>query len=148
MASDEPAVAPELEVAARAYEDGRRGDIREPMLRLYDEATARDDHYHAFQAAHYLGLRGVSDTVEERIDWHWRSEQHAKALPPGESEESFASIYLNLAFNHEILALDLYRRAAEHIAALPDDGYGRQLREKLAEGMARLEIIGRPWTEG
>lgn len=147
MNSEDPVAAPELEEAGKAYEDGRREQIREPMLRLYDEAAGRDDHYNASQAAHYLGLRGVSETVEERIQWHWRSEEHAKALPPGQSHEWFPSIYLNLAFNHEILALDLYRRANEYVAILPDDEYGRLVRDKLAEGIARLEVVGKPWQE-
>jgi hypothetical protein len=30
---------------------------------------------------------------------------------------------------------------------LPDDEYGRQVRDKLAEGIARLEIVGKPWEE-
>jgi len=34
MAIEDPVRAPELEEAARAYEDGRRGDIRAPLLRL------------------------------------------------------------------------------------------------------------------
>ena len=147
MAIEDPVRAPELEEAAQAYEDGRRGDIRAPLLRLYREAAGRDDHYNASQAAHYLGLRGVSETVEERIEWHLRSEEHAQALPPSQSHEWFASIYLNLAFNYEILALDLYRRAGEYAATLPDDEYGRQVRNKLAEGIGRLEIVGKPWEE-
>lgn len=147
MASEDPVRAPELEEAAQAYEDGRRGDIREPLLRLYREAAGRDDHYNAFQAAHYLGLRGVSETVEERIEWHSRSEEHAKALPASQSQELFASIYLNLAFNYEILALELYRRAGEYAATLSDDEYGRLIRDKLAEGIARLEVVGRRWEE-
>ena len=147
MAKEDPVRAPELEEAAQAYEDGRRGDIRAPLLRLYREAAGRDDHYNASQAAHYLGLRGVSETVEERIEWHLKSEEHARALPPSQSHEWFASIYLNLAFNYEILALDLYRRAGEYAATLPDDEYGRQVRNKLAEGIGRLEIVGKPWEE-
>ena len=147
MASEDPVRAPELDEAAQAYEDGRRGDIRAPLLQLYREAAGREDHYNAGQAAHYLGLRGVSETVEERIQWHLRSEEHAKALPQGQSDEWFASIYLNLAFNYEILALDLYRRAGDHAATLPDDEYGRLVRSKLAEGLARLEIVAKPWEE-
>lgn len=147
MAIEEPGIAPELEEAAQAYEEGRRGDIRAPMSQFYREAVEREDHYNAANAAHYLGLRGVSDTVEERIQWHLRSEEHAKAVPPGQPQESFASIYLNLAFNYEILALDYYRRAGECVATLPDDEYGRLLREKLAEGITRLEVVDKPWEE-
>lgn len=147
MDPDDPVEAPELEEAGQAYVDGRRGDIREPMLQLYAEAAGRDDHYTAFRAAHYLGLRGVSETVEERIDWHRRSEEHAHALPPREASELFPSTYLNLAFNYEILALDLYRRADEYAASLPDDDYGRDIRAAIAEGLARLESVGRPWDE-
>jgi len=76
-----------------------------------------------------------------------RSEEHAQTLPPSQSHEWFASIYLNLAFNYEILALALYRRAGEYAATLPDDEYGRQVRNKLAEGIGRLEIVGKPWQE-
>lgn len=90
MAIEEPVRAPELEAAGQAYEDGRRGDIRAPMLQFYREAVEREDHYNASQAAHYLGLRGVSETVEERIQWHLRSEEHAKAVPPSQPQESFA----------------------------------------------------------
>ena len=147
MATEDLARAPELEDAARAYEEGRRGEIREPMVRLYREAAGRGDHYNAAQAAHYLGLRGVSEKVEERIEWHSKSVEHAQALPPSQSREMFTSLYINLAFNHEILALELYRRAGEHAATLPDDEYGRQVRGKLAEGIARLEIVGQPWEE-
>lgn len=147
MASEDPVGAPELEEAAKAYEEGRRGDIRAPLLQLYREAAGREDHHNASQAAHYLGLRGVSETVEERIQWHLRSEEHARALPPSQSQEWFASIYLNLAFNYEILALDLYRRAGVYAATLPDDEYGRQVGKRVAEGIARLEIVGKPWEE-
>jgi hypothetical protein len=148
MATEEPVRAPELEEAGQAYEDGRRGDIRAPMLQFYREAVERDNHYNASHAAHYLGLRGVSETVEERIQWHLRSLEHAEAVPPSQPQESFASIYLNLAFNYEILALDFYRRAGECVETLPDDDYGRLIREKLAEGIARLEVLDKPWEEG
>jgi hypothetical protein len=97
VAIEEPVRAPELEEAGQAYEDGRRGDIRAPMLQFYREAIEREDHYNASQAAHYLGLRGVSETVEERIQWHLRSEEHAKAVPPSQPQESFASIYRVIA---------------------------------------------------
>jgi hypothetical protein len=76
-----------------------------------------------------------------------RSEEHAQALPPSDSPQFFPSIYLNLAFNYEILALELYRRADEYAGSLPDDDYGRDIRAAIDEGLARLEVVGKPWQE-
>jgi hypothetical protein len=106
--------------------------------RLFQEAwdTRRDD-YDAAIAAHYLARHQPTPSLV--LDWNTRAVTHCERVTDGRASDLLPSLYLNLA--DSLLAVGrradarvVAERAAEHVSALPEDGY----HSFIAIGIARL----------
>ena len=111
----------------------------ETARRLFQEAwdTRRDD-FDAAVAAHYLARHQPTPLLV--LDWNARAVTHCERVTDGRETDLLPSLYLNLA--DSLLAVGrraearvIADRAAEHLPALPADGY----RSFVASGIARLQ---------
>jgi hypothetical protein len=115
-----------------------RDGVPEEAMSFFERAwAARRDDYDAAIAAHYLARH--QPTPDATHHWNALAVAHAERVPRDRISELLPSLYLNHASSLATLeqlaaarrALDL---AAEHLAALPDDGY----RAMLSRGIDRL----------
>ena len=111
------------------------------------------DPFHRCALAH--SMADVQDDVREELLWDERAlaaadqltdERAVRGGVPGGVAGFYPSLHLNLAECHRKLG-DL-GRAREHLArgraavgALPDDGYGRMIREGLDRLAERLDVV-------
>ena len=133
------AIDPTNPVVALCAAGMEREGIPDEARALFEQAwQARRDDYDAAIAAHYLARHQPSP--EDTLHWNALAASHAELIGDGRADELFPSLYLNLAASLAAMdRLDQARStialAAEHLAALPADGY----RDFLAQGIKRLE---------
>jgi len=107
--------------------------------RFFQEAwDARRDDYDAAIAAHYLARHQPTPLLT--LDWNTRAVTHCERVIDGRASELLPSLYLNLAdsllaVGRQAEARAVAERAAEHLPALPSDGY----RSFIGLGIARLQ---------
>jgi hypothetical protein len=122
----------------QAEAGGRSGDARG----LFDRAwlAARDD-YERCVAAHYVARH--QDTPADTLAWNLRCLELADAVGDERVAGFYPSLHLNIGQSHEDLgdpeaARLAYRRAAAVVEGLPQDDYGRLLRDAVARGLERV----------
>jgi GNAT superfamily N-acetyltransferase len=104
----------------------------------FEQAWAmRRDDYDAAIAAHYLARHQSS--LAETLRWNEIAAQHAERVEGGRAAALLPSLYLNLgdsyaAFGQRAQALEVVRRARQHVLELPLDGY----RDFVASAIERL----------
>lgn len=122
----------------QAEADGRSGDART----LFDQAwQAATDDYERCVAAHYVARH--QDTAQDTLAWNLRCLQLADAVGDERVAGFYPSLHLNIGKSHEDLgdaeaARAAYRRASAVVDGLPDDDYGRLLRDAVARGLERV----------
>ena len=128
--------------AGEAREAGCEDEARALYLDAWERAQWGGDAYHACVAAHMLG---VSEPMpfDEKLRWHLVSLEWADLVTDGRSAPFYASIFSNLGYvyahtDRRAEAHGCYLLAREHTAALPDDEYGRSLREQIAWALGQL----------
>jgi hypothetical protein len=111
----------------------------EQARRFFQEAwNARRDDYDAAIAAHYLARHQPTPLLT--LDWNARAVIYCERIVDGRASELVPSLYLNLAdslfaVGRRAEARAVAERAAEHLTALPSDGY----RSFIGLGLARLQ---------
>lgn len=122
----------------RAEADGRPADARA----LFEQAWAkRTDSFDACVAAHYLARQ--QDDPEEILQWNQEALRQAGIVDDARVSALYPSLYVGVAMAHErlgnlVAARAAFEQAAEHVAALPADAYGEQLRTAITDGLRRL----------
>ncbi|MEV4345587.1 hypothetical protein AB0J83_14030 [Actinoplanes sp. NPDC049596] len=126
----------------RLCQDGMRAEAEgraDAARAFFAEAwAARTDDYEACVAAHYLA-RAQAEPAEI-LRWNTEALKHADAVGDERVAAFYPSLYVSVAMAHERLgdpaaARAAFERAAEHVAVLPADEYGDQLRKVIAEGL-------------
>jgi len=122
----------------RAEAQGRPAEARAS----FEQAWAmRTDDYDACVAAHYLAR--CHDDPQEVLRWNQEALRHADAVGDDRVAAFYPSLHLGVALANErlgdtVAARAAVERAAEHLDALPTDGYGEQLRAAVTDGLRRL----------
>ncbi|MEV6694521.1 hypothetical protein AB0M35_23915 [Micromonospora sp. NPDC051196] len=122
----------------RAEAEGRAADARA----LFERAWARrTDSYDACIAAHYLARH--QDHPEEVLRWNQEALRQADAVDDTRISALYPSLHVSVAMAYERLsnlaaARAAFARAADHVAVLPADTYGEQLRTAITDGLRRL----------
>ena len=98
----------------------------------------RRDDYDAAIAAHYLARHQPTPFLA--LDWNTRAVTYCERITDGRATDLLPSLYLNLAdslfaVGRRADARRVAERAAEHLSALPEDGY----RSFVAMAIARLQ---------
>lgn len=99
----------------------------ETARNLFQKAwDTRSDDYDAAVAAHYLARHQPTPLLV--LEWNARAVTHCERVADGRATDLLPSLYLNLA--DSLLAVGrraearvVAERAAEHLPALPADGY-------------------------
>jgi tetratricopeptide (TPR) repeat protein len=118
-----------------------RGDF-ELAHALFAEAWEKArDNYERCIAAHYLARHQV--TPQNTLQWNEASLQFAEAVGDARVAAFYPSLLLNLGQAHEQLgnsaqAKRYYDLAAAQAERLPEDRYGRIVRDGAAAGQRRL----------
>ncbi|GLY93616.1 hypothetical protein Acsp02_08720 [Actinoplanes sp. NBRC 103695] len=122
----------------RAEAEGRLADAKV----LFEQAWAgRADDYEACVAAHYLARH--QDEPTETLRWNQEALAHADAVGDDRVAAFYPSLHIGVAMASERLgdladARAAYERASGHVAALPADAYGEQLRTAITDALHRL----------
>ncbi|HWS34531.1 MAG TPA: hypothetical protein VN408_17550 [Actinoplanes sp.] len=122
----------------RAEADGRPGDAEALFERAWD---ARTGDYDACVAAHYVARRQTEPA--EILRWNRRALAHADAVGDETVASFYPSLHVSVALAHETLgdpaaARAAWAKAAEHVADLPADTYGEEIRDAITGALKRL----------
>ena len=102
---------------------------------LFQKAWAQaQDHFEQCIAAHYLARH--QPTPEDTLQWNETALKHADKVGDERVQGFYPSLYLNLGHCHEVLgheteAQRFYGLAAAHAPTLPDDRYGKIVRQGI-----------------
>ena len=103
--------------------------------------AARRDDYDAAIAAHYLARH--QPTPAATLHWNTLAVTHFERIADGRGQELGASLYLNLADSlfatgRQEEARAAASGAAQHLEALPPDGYRQMIEQAIARLLARI----------
>jgi tetratricopeptide (TPR) repeat protein len=137
MDTDNPVVMLCIE-GMQAEAEGRVNDAQAMFLRAW---SLRQDSYDACIAAHYVARH--QPTANDTLQWNQEALHQAANVDAVRIENFYPSLYLNLAYSHEVLedyaaAIRYYDLALEKASVLPQDGYGDLVRRGIAEGRGRI----------
>jgi tetratricopeptide (TPR) repeat protein len=114
-------------------------------LRLYEEAwqTAVTPIERCI-AAHYLARHQAND--EATLQWNQTALRSADEVTDDSVQGFYPSLYLNLAHSHEVLgqldeAEQYYEMAAAGVEALPEDLYGKRVRNSIARHRQQIHSM-------
>jgi rifampin ADP-ribosylating transferase len=114
------------------------GVAKELFLQAWNES---EDDFEKFLSAHYVARHQSS--VEEKLTWNESSLRYAMKISDSSVEQSYPSLYLNIARCHQDLG-DLnsagknYCLAQAFAGNLPDDGYSNMIKAGIDKGIASL----------
>lgn len=119
--------------------EGNPEKAAELFLRAWNEATT---DFEKFTSAHYVARH--QKTIEDKLKWDETALNSALKINDGTINDSYPSLYLNVAKCYEDLndyhnAEKNYRLALSFSNLLPDDGYGNMIRSGIINGIKRVE---------
>jgi hypothetical protein len=140
-AAPPPALDPVMAEIAQAQQAALAGDregARGQFAAIWENAV---DPMHQVALAHYMADAQDDPAVE--LEWDLRALAAADAAEPAAVQGMYASLYANLAADHEKLgdpdeARHYLTLAEASIPDLPPDGYGELIRSTIASLKARL----------
>lgn len=118
-----------------------RGDVADAR-RMFGEAwTIAGNDFEACIAAHYVARH--QSTAEDMLWWNQEAFRLAEAVGDERVADFFPSLLLNLGHSHEAVghvaeAKRYYDLAAARAGHLPNDRYGRIVRDGAAAGKQRV----------
>lgn len=132
---------PVVKLCVQGMEYESKGNV-EGASRLFLSAwdQSRDDFERCI-AAHYVARRQKSP--EEVLMWNQRSLDYARAVGDEKVSGFFPSLYLNMGKAYEDLgkrenARGFYAMTVEVLSSLPDNEYGRMIRDAIQRALERV----------
>lgn len=130
-----------VKLCVQGMEHESKGDI-ETASRLFLSAWEQStDDFERCIAAHYVAR---NQSPEEALVWNQRSLDLARAVNDERVRGFLPSLYLNMGKSYEDLArLDdarqYYGMTVEVLDSLPDNGYGKNLRDGAQRAIERVK---------
>lgn len=124
------------------------GNNDREAMRLFETAwTHAKNPTEQFVAAHYLARQ--QSQASQKLEWNQRALNLALTINSAEARECLASLYLNLAKDHEDMgslqqAEVLYTHALQACNYLPEHGYKQWIRQGIHNGLHRITNISAP----
>ncbi|WP_231570060.1 rRNA adenine methyltransferase [Sporocytophaga myxococcoides] len=121
--------------------EGKREEALKLFQMAWDDAI---NNLEKFTSAHYIARH--QRNISEKLKW----DEIALVLALKVNDENvkglYPSLYLNIGKCHEDLndidnAKKNYELAHSFIHFLPDDGYGKMIKDGIMNGIARVKII-------
>lgn len=115
---------------------------KEEALTLFQKAwNEASDDFEKFTAAHYVARHQAS--ITDKLQWDEAALSFALKINDGSVNETYPSLYLNIAKCYEDLkqadkATKYYQLALSYAGALPDDGYGNMIKQGINNGLKRV----------
>ena len=118
---------------------GRPDEAAKLFLRAWNESTS---DFEKFIAAHYLARHQKSPA--SKLIWDETALQLALKINDDTVKGSLPSLYLNMAKGYEDLnefdkAKENYEQALSYVEFLPDNGYGKMIRDGIMRGIERMK---------
>jgi hypothetical protein len=130
-----------VKLCVQGMEHESNGDVETAsrlFLSAWEQAT---DDFERCIAAHYVAR---NQSPEEALVWNQRSLDLARAVNDDRVRGFLPSLYLNMGKSYEDLArLDdarqYYAMTVEVLDSLPDNGYGKNLRDGAQRAIERVK---------
>lgn len=118
--------------------EGKKEEAFELFQKAWNEAS---DDFEKFTAAHYVARH--QNSVADKLQWDKTALSFALKINEGSVDETYPSLYLNIAKCYEDLkqadkATEYYHLALSYANALPDDGYGNMIKQGINNGFKRV----------
>ena len=132
---------PVVKLCVQGMEYESKGDF-EGASRLFLSAWGQStDDFERCIAAHYVARHQTSP--EETLIWNQRSLDYARAVGGEKVSGFFPALYLNMGKAYEDLgkrddACRSYALTVEVLRSLPDNEYGRMIRDAVARALERV----------
>ncbi len=132
---------PIVKRCAQGMEYESKGDFENAsklFLSAWEEST---DDFERCIACHYVARHQKSP--EEVLVWNQRSLDYARAVDGEKVSGFFPSLYLNMGKAYEDLsrwdeARQFYAMTVEVLGSLPDNGYGKHVRDAVERALERI----------
>jgi tetratricopeptide (TPR) repeat protein len=130
-----------VKLCVQGMEYESKGNFEEASSLFMSAWTQSTDDFERSIAAHYVARHQKSP--EEALLWNQRSLDYARAVGDDRVSGFFPSLYLNMGKSHEDLgrwddARQFYELTVEALPILPDDRYGRIIRDAVARALERI----------
>ena len=117
---------------------GKPEEASKLFIKAWGEAA---NDFEKFTAAHYVARHQKS--VADKLKWDETALQSALKINDNSVNESFPSLYLNIAKCYEDLndfdnAKTNYQLALSFTNVLPDNGYGNMIKGGITKGIERV----------
>jgi tetratricopeptide (TPR) repeat protein len=118
--------------------EGKPPEAREIFLQAWNEST---NDLEKFISAHYVARH--QKNIADKLDWDKTALHFALKINDENMKANYPSLYLNIAKCYEDLddhnnAETNYQLAFSFANLLPDDGYGKMIKQGIASGMKRV----------
>lgn len=119
--------------------EGKAAEAAQLFRQAWNEAT---NDFEKCTAAHYVARH--QDSVADKLAWDETALQLALTATDESVAAALPSLYLNIAKDYEALndrdnARKHYQQALSCTSHLPDDGYGRMIKQGIIQGMERVK---------
>jgi tetratricopeptide (TPR) repeat protein len=132
---------PVVKLCAQGMEYESKGNFEEASSLFMSAWTQSTDDFERCIAAHYVARHQKSS--DEALIWNQRSLDYARALGDDRVSGFFPSLYLNMGKAYEDLgrwddARRFYAMTVEVLTTLPDNRYGRIIRDAVERALVRV----------
>jgi len=132
---------PVVKLCAQGMEYESKGNFEEASSLFMSAWTQSTDDFERCIAAHYVARHQKSS--DEALIWNQRSLDYARALGDDRVSGFFPSLYLNMGKAYEDLgrrddARRFYAMTVEVMTTLPDNRYGRIIRDAVERALERV----------
>jgi len=130
-----------VKLCVEGMEQESHGNLEEASRLFLSAWSQSTDNFEKCIAAHYVARH--QKTPEDALTWNQRSLELAQSVGDERVSGFFPSLFLNMGKAYEDLgkrddARECYREAQQVLGSVPDDRYGRLLRDAVERGLERV----------
>ena len=132
---------PVVKLCVQGMEQESQGNLEEASRLFLSAWSQSTDDFERCIAAHYVARHQKSP--EDALTWNQRSLELARAVGDERVSGFFPSLFLNMGKAYEDLgkrddARECYNEAQQVLASVPDNRYGRLIRDAVEGGLDRV----------
>jgi tetratricopeptide (TPR) repeat protein len=132
--------SPVVKLCVQGMEHESKGNFEQASRLFLSAWTQSTDDFERCIAAHYVARHQKSP--DEALTWNQRSLDYARAVGGEKVRGFFPSLYLNMGKAYEDLgkrddARRCYAMTEEVLSSLPDNQYGRMIRDAVKRALER-----------
>ena len=141
---------PVVKLCVQGMECESKGNFEEASKLFLSAWSQSTDNLERCIAAHYVARHQKGP--DEALHWNQRSLDYARAVGDETVSGFFPSLYLNMGKAYEDLrrlddARRFYAKTEEMLTSLPDNQYGRLIRNAVERALERVRLSRLPSSE-